>query len=595
MVVDETTKKRFRRHFRRQKRGAVELSQQADAKIDRLLLRRFDRLISVRRFVLLWIGLFVLLFFATFAQIRGLGRYYQSLQPVPGGLYSEGLIGAFTNANPLYASGTADTVVSRLVFSGLFKYDQDNQLTGDLAQKYDLDKAQKRYTVHLRKNVTWHDGKPFTADDVVFTYRTIQTLGAQSALYSSWRDINVTKADAHTVYFDLPNPLSSFPYAMTNGIVPEHLLADIPPEQLRSSAFNTKPVGTGPFAWRFVEVDGSTPDSRRQRISLAAFDKYWQGKPKLDGFNILTFANEDQLIEAFQQKKINAMSGLENSPPQLLSDSSVQTYTTPLTSAVMAFFNNSRPILNDSRVRQALISGVDRKYIISLSQYPLKMVDEPLLRGQLGYDAKLKELPYNVAYANKLLDQAGWVRDATGQRHKGKTPLAFTISSQNSHDYTQTAKLLQEQWAKLGVKVNVSYYSGDELQSGIISNHDYDALLYGISLGVDPDVFAYWDSSQANVNSQGHLNLSEYRSSATDLALQAARTRSDSSLRIIKYRPFLRAWRSDAPALALYQPVVLYVSRGPVFGFERRADNSSADRFYNVSNWQIRQKHQTDN
>jgi peptide/nickel transport system substrate-binding protein len=203
------------------------------------------------------------------------------------------------------------------------------------------------------------------------------------------------------------------------------------------------------------------------------------------------------------------------------------------------------------------------------------------------------QLPYDPKQAAQLLTDAGWQLDSSGQRQKNGQPLAFDLISQNTSNYTLTAKYLQQEWAKLGIKVTVRYYSGDELQSSIIANHDYDALLYGISLGVDPDVFAYWDSSQANINSQGHLNLSEYKSSAADQALQAGRTRADPKVRVVKYQAFLEAWRKDAPALALYQPNFLYITRGPVFGYERQALNSAADRFYNVENWMIRQQRQT--
>jgi peptide/nickel transport system substrate-binding protein len=591
--VNDDTKKRYLHRYRRQRRGAVELGHQADQKIDRLLLRRFDRLVSVRRFVIIWVGLFVVLFFATFAQFRGLSRYYQSLQPVPGGIYSEGIVGSFTNANPLYSAGSADTAIGRLVFSGLFRYDTSNILVGDLAKNYQLDDTQKHYTINLRKGVKWHDGKPFTADDVVFTYKTIQTLGAQSALYSSWRDITVAKKNDLTVTFDLPNSLSSFPYALTNGIVPAHLLKDVPPEQLRSVSFNTNPVGTGPFKWRFVEVTGTTVGDRHQKITLEAFNHYWQGRPKLDGFNLLTFSDDNQLISNFEQKQINAIGGLENLPDKLSRDKSVQAYVTPLTSSVMTFFNNSRPPFSDAKVRQALVSAVDRRRALKLTPFATTIADEPLLRGQLGYDSSLAELPYNPDYANQLLDQAGWVRDTNGQRAKAGQPLAFALSSQDTQNYSLTAKFLQRQWAKIGVKVDVNYYSGDELQSGIIANHDYDALLYGISLGVDPDTFAYWDSTQASVTSQGHLNLSEYKSTAADQELEDGRTRSDAQLRTVKYKAFLTAWKNDAPALALYQPNFLYFTRGPVFNYERKALNASTDRFYNVNNWMIRQKHQT--
>ncbi len=593
LAINRANKKRWLRRFRRRSREAIELGQQADRKIESLLIRRFDRLMFVQRFVFLWILLFVLMYFCLVYQIRALSPYYQSLQPVPGGLYTEGIIGSFTNANPLYASGTADTAVSRLVFSGLFKYDTRNMLIGDLAKDWTLDAAQTRYTVHLKRNITWHDGQPFSADDVLFTYKTIQNVGSQSSLYASWQGINVTKQDNFTVNFDLPNPLSSFPYAMTNGLVPAHLLKDIPVQNLRSAAFNTNPVGSGPFIWKFAEVTGSNSADRQQRLTLAQFSKYWAGRPKLDGFSLITFSNDQRLISAFQKKQINAMGGLESVPEGLSHDKSVEAYTTPLSSAVMAFFNNSRPNLSDVNIRKALVSGVDRLQTLKLSPHPVNLVDSPLLHSQLGYDPTAVELSYNAARANQLLDQAGWPRGQAGQRFKNGQLLSLNLVSQDTQQYTKVSQFLQQQWGQLGIKVNVRYYNGDDLQSAVIANHAYDILLYAISIGVDPDVFAYWDSTQASLNSQGHLNLSEYKSGVADVALEGARTRADPALRLPKYKAFLGTWSQDAPALALYQPDFLYITRGPIFNYARKADNSGVDRFYNVDNWMVRQKRQT--
>jgi peptide/nickel transport system substrate-binding protein len=591
--INDKTKKRFVRKLRRRQTSAVALGQQADQQIERLLIRRFERLLSVRRFVVLWISLFLVLILAGVFQTRNLSQYYQSLQPVPGGLYTEGLIGNFTNANPLYATGAADTAVSRLVFSGLFKYNTSNKLVGDLAKSYSLNADQKSYTVHLKQGLTWHDGKTFNADDVVFTYKTIQNIEAQSPLYSSWQGINVAKQDNYTVVFDLPNPLSDFPESLVNGIIPYHLLKDTPAEQLRSSSFNTVPVGTGPFEWKFIETIGSSGTSREQRISLSAFNHYQAGAPKLDGYNLITFSDEQQLLTAFKDKQITAMSGLETVSSEIAADKGVQIYSTPLTTEVAAFFNNSRPILNDANIRRALIEAANRAQFSSLFDQPVQLADSPLLKGQLGYDPSLTEPTYNFNDANQLLDQAGWAKGSDGIRVKDGQTLSFNMSAQDTPNYTQTAQLLQKEWALLGVKVKIQYYDLNDLQTSIISNHDYDVLLYGINIGTDPDVFAYWDSSQASITSQGHLNLSEYKSSAADQAIEAGRTRSDPAVRAVKYKVFLTQWTKDLPALALYQPNYLYITHGQVFNYERKSANLGVDRFYNVNNWMVRQKHQT--
>ena len=587
---NETARRNFKRRLRRRRKETIESVAQADQQIERLLIRRFDRLVSVRRFIFLWLALFVFLFATVFLQSRALSNYYQVLKPVPGGLYSEGIVGSISNPNPLYASGAADVDLSRLIFSGLFKYNDQNQLSPDLATDWVVNSDQKQYTVHLRKNVTWQDGKPFNADDVVFTYKTIQNIEAQSPLYSSWQGISINKLDNYTVSFGLPNSLSAFPYSLTNGIIPYHLLKNIKPEELRSASFNTSPVGTGPFEWKFVDVSGGTSDARQQRVSLAAFDRYHFGHPALDGFSLITYSDNRHLLTAFENKQINAMSGLESLPNELAKDKSVHVYSTPLTTAVMAFFNNSQAFLSDQNVRKALVSGVDRSGVDKLFSNPVQPVDSPLLKNQLGYDSSIAELPYNFDYANQLLDQDGWTRDANGQRIKNGQPLVFSMASQDTQNYSNVAAYLQQQWAKLGVKVQVNYYDASDLQTSIISNHSYDVLLYGISVGVDPDEYAYWDSSQASLTSQGHLNLSEYKSTAADQSLEGGRTRTDPALRAAKYKAFLSAWSSDAPALALYQPNYIYITRGPVLNYQRSADNSSEDRFYNVADWMIRQQ-----
>ncbi|OVE79543.1 hypothetical protein BVY00_00065, partial [bacterium G20] len=397
----------------------------------------------------------------------------------------------------------------------------------------------------------------------------------------------------YTVNFDLPNPLAPFPHSLTTGIIPAHLLKKIPAPALRSAPFNSSPVGAGPFVWKFVEVLGTPVTDRQQRITLAAFDKYAEGRPKLDGFNLLTYADEKKLTRAFVKKQINAMSSLESLPDELKNDKSLQVYATALTSAVTAFFNNSHGALSDVNIRRALASGTDRSQLVHITGHPTELVDSPLLRGQVGYNSTITQRGYNPDQANQLLDQAGWTRGDKNLRYKNGSVLELSLRSQDTQQYSLTTQFLQQQWEKLGVKINVTYYSGDDLQSQIIATHDYDILVYGISIGADPDVFAYWDSSQASITSQGHSNLSEYKSSVADEALQAGRTRTDNTVRAVKYKAFLTAWTTDVPALALYQPNYIYISRGPVYSYNRKAMNTAADRFYNVENWMVRQKHQT--
>lgn len=587
-MIDRTTKLRWRRNIRRKQRQLEDIGSQTEESLDRHFFRRLGRLYEVRMFIISWLLLVIFLIGLTVVQTRSLGKYYQTTKPLPGGIYSEGIVGSFTNANPIFATSEVDTSVSRLLFSSLLTYNSDNQLTGDLAKSVTSDPTGKIYTVVLNKNVTWQDGTPLTVDDVVFTYQTIQNPDVKSPFFSSWQGIKVEASDSNTITFTLPNTLASFMHSLTTGVLPKHLLATTQPSSLRSALFNTiQPVGSGPFKWHSVEVKGSSADDREQRVSLTPYEGYYKGEPKLGEFVIRTFLNETQMIKSFNNGELTAMAGVQDLSDDLKKDLSINQYNIPVTGAVMAFFNNTNPILSDVQVRRALISATNQGEVLEILSYPSIAVKSPFLHGMLGYDSGVVQRPYNLSEANSILDAAGWARSSNGIRMKDGKKLSISLNTLNNIEYASVASHLKEQWSKAGVEVNVSSLEQADLQNAIMSR-SYGILLYGISLGLDPDQFAYWHSSQADVRATRRLNFSNYSSKTADAALEAGRTRLDPSLRAAKYKPFLEAWRDDAPALAIYQPRFLYVSRGPVFNFKERTINIPSDRFANVQNWMIR-------
>lgn len=588
-MVNRTTRLRWRRRVRRSRVAVEDIGIQTEENLERHLFRRLSRLYGVRRFIGTWLLLVGLLITGVVLQTRGLSSYYQTLKPAPGGTYTEGILGSFTNANPLYASGGVDGTVSRLVFASLLKYDVNNQLAGDLAEHWEIDASELRYTVRLRENLRWHDGQALTVDDVIFTYKTIQNPDARSPLLPSWQGINLEKVDDRTVVFILPNTLSSFPHALTNGIVPKHLLEQTPPSQLRSVRFNTaQPIGAGPFKWETIEVDGTTPEQRQESVGLIANETYHGGAPKLQRFTIRSFRNEKQLLESFEQRQLNAIVGLTSLPDTLKQLDNIEERSIPLTGEVLIFFKTTGPVLADVKVRQALIKAADTTVIINGLGHPVIPARGPLLQSHIGFDKGLVQFPTNVAEANSLLDAAGWPRREDGIRARGEEPLTFQLYARSTSEYQYVTRELQKQWREVGVDAEVILQEDNELQT-TVADHSYDALLYGISLGTDPDVFAYWHSSQADPRAATRLNLSEYKSVTADRALEAGRTRSDPALRAAKYRPFLETWRNDAPALVLYQPRLLYITNATVYGFSPRQLNNATERFANVEQWMIRE------
>lgn len=569
----------------RQKKAAG-ISRRASLSIDSNVFSRFDHLVDVRRFVASWLLFWVLLIGITTWQLTALAGYFQTLEPVPGGIYNEGILGSLTNVNPIYATSEVDTSLSRLTFAGLLSYNGQNQLVDCLASSYQVNSTGKVYTVNLKPNLTWQDGKPLTAADVVYTFDTIQNPDAQSPLYSSWQGIKVQALNPHSVSFTLPNPLASFPYQLTVGILPEHILQKVPIEELRAATFNTdNPIGAGPFKWSGIEVNGTTPSSANVQIALTPFSNYALGKPKLGEFIVHAYASKNQLVQAFSSGQLTAVAGLNEVPKQIRTMAGVKIHNIILTAGNYVFFNTQNNILSDVNVRRALVLASNPNAIVSQLGYPTLPVNEPLLIGQLAYNPKYAQVTNDLTKAQSILSSDGWQPSKNGIRMKNNQPLSLNLVTTDTPINNLVVNILKKQWQALGVQINPVLESA-ETYSTTLQDHNYDMTLDGISIGIDPDVFVYWDKSQFDPRST-NLNLSEYDSATASAALEAGRTRLNPALRVIKYQPFLSAWQSDAPALGLYQPRALYITFQRVYGLSAHVTNSQAGRYNNVQNWEI--------
>jgi peptide/nickel transport system substrate-binding protein len=209
-----------------------------------------------------------------------------------------------------------------------------------------------------------------------------------------------------------------------------------------------------------------------------------------------------------------------------------------------------------------------------------------LLKGQVGYDPTVQQLGYDRSAAKAALDKAGWLVGKQGVRYKAGKPLTITlITNGTSREQRKIAEKLKDDWRQVGAVVAIPEENTQDFQ-GALNTHSYDAVLYGISIGADPDVFVYWHSTQTDPRST-RLNISLYKSGTADAALDAGRTRLDPVLRAVKYKPFLQAWQQDAPAVGLYQPHFRYLTHQKVYGLNATVLNNSTDRLDNVQDWMI--------
>jgi peptide/nickel transport system substrate-binding protein len=556
---------KFQRQLRRWRRDVRLLRAWATNYLERHIWGRWRRLGRVRRFLLVWWGIMAVGLFGVISQSRGLGRYYLVPRPLPGGIYSEGVVGKVQLVNPILADSSAAADCARLVFSGLTRHGPGRRLEPDLATSWTVSPDGQTYTFKLRRGVYWHDGVPFDSFDVVFTLIAIQNPDSRSPLAASWQGVTAEALDDATVVFRLPNPLASFLDFTTVGIIPRHLLESINPSALRAAAFNQQPVGTGPFKFK-AWLPGE--------LQLVANPNYHAGQPQLDAFTVRWYETGGQLLEAYAKHQLTGLGRVEPKDlPSLDKFPNLRRSIFSLANQTDLFFKTSSPALADRAVRQALAQGIDRSGLIAraLNSQASPLV-EPILPGQLGYSLKFKPPGYNPREAERVLQGKG---------------LKLTLVTRRGSEYEAVADDIRQQWQRLGVTVDVVAVDLAQLQQSYIKPRRYDVLLYGINIGADPDVYAYWHSSQAD---DPGLNLSQYKSSVADKALETARVVTDPEIRVGKYQAFLAAWAADVPAAVLYTPDYVYAVADNVQGIKVHELVEPADRFYGVERWTVRQK-----
>lgn len=588
--MNKDTKLLFSRILKRQKRAIEDIGGSTEKTIDRHFFGRLDHLKNVKRQVAGWVVLVLLVVFVGFLQFGVLQDKYQSEQFVAGGIFTEGIVGSYTNSNPIYATASVDTSVSKLLYSGLFSYDENNKVVPDLAETIDLSNNDKTYTITLKKDLYWHDGTPLTARDVAFTFNTIKNPETNSLLAPGWQGVKIEAVDDRTVKFELNNALGPFPHSLTTGILPEHILKDVSADQLRTSDFNTiLAVGSGPFKLDKVEVNDADDQSKSQTIGLVPFDKYHRGQPALNRYIIKTFADQESMKTAFIKGEITAASDVSSIFDDQSGNSKNTFIPVNLVAQTMVFFKTSSGLLADPDIRKALTLAVDKKEIIAATGDALHPISGPMLNSHFAYSKKFAQATNNPEAAKKILNKAGWKAGPEGTRIKKKQFLSFNLYINDTEEHNAVANKLKEQWKDIGAEANI-IIEDEESRQGTVATHNYDSILSSISVGADPDVYAFWHSSQFNPSLKTRLNFSEYKSKKADAALEGGRSRTNPKLRTVKYEPFLVAWKADNPAIALYRPQFVFLVSTELDGFIVESMVNTSDKYINIENWKIRKK-----
>ena len=501
------------------------------------------------------------------------------LRPVEGGEYIEGKVGQPSFINPVLASNSeADQDLVELIFASVNDLKDGN---------IETESGGKIWKLRLKGDIYWQDNEPITSDDVIFTVKSIQDPDANSPLFSDWQGVKTERVSAREVKFVLSAPYVFFENTLLNlKLIPKHIFADIPFSNLRLADYNLiGPIGNGPF--KFLDLkkkrDGFITD-----YELTRNNNYPGKKPYLDAITFKFFPNEKDAIKAVNSGLVDGIGSVqyknlkEITVPHLI-------YAVNMPRYYAIFFNQSaNPVLKNFSARKALDLATDRRKIVGdVFKGMAAPLIGPLAPGINGYNENdfSRQNEFSLDKARDLLEVNGWQAQADGIRENtnpGGGRLEFTLTLPEIPFLTDSAKIIQEDWQKIGVKLNLDIKPNDEFFSQTIKPRDYGMILFGNIFGKNPDLFSFWHSSQ---KFHPGLNLALYENKDVDFLINSIRNDFNSSTRqdkMIQSQSFII---NDEPAIFLFSPSYIYILNKSIMGFDEKNISLPSSRLQNIENW----------
>ena len=515
-----------------------------------------------------------------------ISNLYMTDVPAYGGTLTEGIIGTPRFINPVLASSDTDRDLVALTYSGLLRPDNRGRLINDLAEKYDISEDGLVYTFTLKPNLLWQDGEPVIADDIIFTIEKIKDPSMKSPKRAGWEGVSAEKINDKTIRFTLKKSYAPFLENTTIGILPSHVWKNMSSDQIASSEMNMKPVGSGPY-----KISGIKRNSVGiiSSYELNSNKNFVLGKPNIKKIIMKFYPSEKDLLTAYQKGEVEAINAV--TPQELEKIKTNNNVKSLYLSRIFSlFFNqNNAKVLTKKEIRQALNLSVDRKKIIDdvLKGFGAELF-YPLPAGTFGAMSKSETDAYSLDDAKELLDKNGWKMN-TGEKVLEKKigkelfKFSFSISTSDAPELKETAYLLKSMWEKIGAKVEVKIFETGDLSQNVIRPRKYDALLFGEIVGRDPDMFAFWHSSQRN---DPGLNVALYTNIKADKLLEEARGAQDEAKRADKYKEFQEEVSKDIPAIFLFSPKFIYVIPKNLKGTdEMESVTVPSERFSMIHGW----------
>jgi len=415
-----------------------------------------------------------------------------------GGSLSYGEYGRAATLDPITSNDMISLRVSEIIFNGLVGINEKQEIVPELAERWEAADDGRTYTFYLRKDVKWHakegeEAKPFTADDVIFTYNVMMHPQTITPLRVRYEFIaSATKLDDYAVQFTLKRPILNALAKFSFKIIPKH-----GPENreflTREDAFVRKPIGTGPYMLKNITADGE--------VILVANNDYFKGRPHIDKFIARPFADQNIMGQALMFNAID-MIVLVNPRdiPQVQGDKRL--VLQPYNALSYSFFgyNLKNPLLADSRVRRAITCGVDRQEMLdSFFNGQGTIISGPFAPGSWAYNLDVQPSPYSPQKAIQLLNEAGFVQGSDGIMQKGGEKLSFTLKvpiEKESEAVKRVVLAFKNYLKKIGIEITPEFREWLSWKEDVFLKHDFDIVYASWVFDDSADISSLFHSAE---------------------------------------------------------------------------------------------------
>jgi len=504
------------------------------------------------------------------------GPARRTARPTPGDTLIESLLGDVQGMIPNITSDGSSHEIGNLIYTGLMKRDRELKFVGDLAESWTFSRDCLDLTFKLRPTVKWHDGRPFTADDVVFTYQTMINPKTPTAYKEDFKAVaSIEAVDAHTVHIRYPRPYAKALQSWGTWILPRHLLEPYVTEgRLREAPQNRSvPVGTGPYRfkeWRTGEkvVLTANPDHYETgpyisrlvyRIIPSQATTFLELKAKgVDAAN----------LTALQYKRQTEYPAFRKGYQKFRYASNAYTYVG---------FNLKDPRFADKRVRQAFAHAINKQALIDGVRMGLaRAATGPYKPGTWVYNPNVQTYPYDMERARQLLAEAGWKeKNGDGLLVKDGIPFTFTLmTNQGNDERKKVAELIQASLRELGVGVDIRILEWASFIKEYIKKRRFEAIVLGWGIGLDPDQYEIWHSSKTGPDDLNHIS---FANAEADELLERGRASCFEIERKKYYQRFQEILAEEQPIVFLYFPDALPVVSSRVYGIIESPNGISFD------------------